>query len=204
VPPASAPVPGGPAAIRRAAHDIVSRPEFRPTPKTPIERLRTWAYHQLGRLINDVITAGPHGIIGALLALILVAGLVIIIVRAVRATSTNPVRAGLAVNGPRRTPADWLAEVARCEAVGDWRGALRSRYRGLVAELARRGLLEEIPGRTTGEYRRAVDANLPNRSDDFGDATELFEHAWYGDEPTDAPASARFRALAERVLEGAR
>ena len=202
--PASAPVPGGPAAIRRAAHDIVARAEFRPTPKTPIERLRTWAYHQLGRLINDVISAGPHGIVGALLGAALVGALVVIIVRAVRATSTNPVRAGFAVHGPRRAPADWLAEAARCEAAGDWRGALRSRYRGLVAELAGRGLVEEIPGRTTGEYRRAVDDNLPNRSEEFGDATDLFERAWYGHEPTDAPVSAQFRALADRVLEGAR
>jgi hypothetical protein len=201
---ASAPVPGGPAAIRKAASQILSRPEFRPTPQTPIERARKWLSHQVARIINDVITAGPHGVIGALLALVVVAALVFIIVRAVLGTSVNPVRDGFALDGPRRPMADWLAEAARCEAAGDWRGALRSRYRGLVAELAHRGLVEEIPGRTTGEYRRAVDHNLPNGSAEFGDATDLFEGAWYGDQPTAAPEAERFRTLAQRVLERAR
>jgi len=196
----SAPVPGGPDAIHRAAKAILDRPEFRPTPQTPIERLRSWVGHQLARLANDVLNAAPHGVLGALLALALVGVLVFLIVRAVRATGLNPARQGFAVGGPRRPPEDWLAEAARREAAGDWRGALRCRYRALVAELARRGLVEEIPGRTTGDYRRVVDANLPVRAEPFGGATELFERVWYGDAPTDQQTAAQFEALSEQVL----
>jgi len=204
VTPSSAPVPGGPDATRRAVHAILSRPEFQPTPVTPIERLRTWVLHELGRLIENVLSFGPHGIVGALIALVLLGGLVFIIVRSVMATGTNPVREGFVVGGERRPPEDWLAEAVRREAEGDWRGALRCRYRALVAELARRGLIEEIPGTTTGEYKRAVGAYLPTGATEFGGATELFELAWYGDEPTDAETAASFRALSERVLEFAR
>ena len=202
--PSSAPVPGGPDATRRAVHAILSRPEFQPTPVTPVERLRNWVFHQLGRLIESVLSFGPHGILGALIALALLGGLVFIIVRSVSATGTNPVREGFVVGGRRRPPEDWLAEAERREADGDWHGALRCRYRALVAELAHRGLIEEIPGTTTGEYRRAVASNLPTGASDFGGATELFELVWYGDEPTDVQTSTSFRAMSARVLEVAR
>jgi hypothetical protein len=171
---------------------------------TPIERFRTWVGHELGRLIENALGFGPHGLLGALLALLLVGGLVFIIVRSLLATGSNPVREGFVVGGPRRPPEDWLAEAGRREAEGDWRGALRCRYRALVAELARRGLVEEIPGTTTGEYRRAVSSNLPTGGDAFGAATELFELAWYGQEPTNAETAAGFRGLSDRVLEASR
>ena len=202
--PSSAPVPGGPDATRRFAHAILSRPEFQPTPVTPIERLRTWVLHQLSRLIENVLSFGPHGILGALIALALLGGLVFLIVRSVLATSGNPVREGFVVAGRPRPPEDWLAEAAQREADGDWRGAVRCRYRALVADLARRGVIEEIPGRTTGEYRWAVGVNLPTGATDFGEATELFELAWYGDEPADAGTAASFRSLSGRVLKVAR
>ena len=56
-------------------------------------------------------------------------------------------------HGGARTAAQWRAEAAAHDAAGRWREALRCRYRALVAELAGRGLVEEIPGRTSGEYR---------------------------------------------------
>ncbi len=101
-------------------------------------------------------------------------------------------------------PADWLAEAAACEARGDWQAALRARYRALVAELARRGLVDEIPGRTTGEYRAEVAANLPLAAPEFSNATDLFELAVYGHAPTGPEDASRVRQLSDRVLEDAR
>jgi len=191
--------------VRRAAHQILSRPQFVPTPETPIERLRRWVFNELGTLINGIVHAGPGGLLGLLLTLAVAIGLVALIVRAVVATSPNPVHARrFSVSGPRRSAADWSAEATRCEAAGDWRGALRSRYRALIAELARQGLVEEIDGRTTGEYERAVAGALPAQAREFAGATELFERAWYGDAPTDAAMAAEFRLLAQRVLVGIR
>jgi hypothetical protein len=64
-------------------------------------------------------------------------------------------------------------------------------------------VVEEVPGRTSGEYRGEVGRNLPTSADAFAGATELFERAWYGRRPTGADDAARFRDLARRVLEGA-
>jgi hypothetical protein len=103
---------------------------------------------------------------------------------------------------PRRPAAEWRAEAEAHETAGRWRPALRCRYRALVADLASRGLVEEVPGRTTGEYRRQVDAAVPDVAPAFDGATLLFEGAWYGGRDTGADDAARFRALEARVLAG--
>jgi hypothetical protein len=78
---------------------------------------------------------------------------------------------------------------------------VRCRYRALVAELAARGLVDEVPGRTAGEYRGEVRRNLPDAAGDFAGATELFELAWYGRGDTDAQQASRLRELSGRVLQ---
>jgi hypothetical protein len=73
-----------------------------------------------------------------------------------------------------------------------------------VADLALRGVVDEVPGRTAGEYRREVDQALPDAAGDFAGATELFEVAWYGRADTGAQQAAHLRDLSDRVLQRAR
>ena len=114
---------------------------------------------------------------------------------------------GLAVTiaGNRSRPAAaWRAEAEDHERAGEWRHALRCRYRALVADLAGRGVLDEIPGRTAGEYRSELAVAVPAAGPPFAGATELFERAWYGGRPTGAGDADRFRHLEAEVLEAAR
>jgi hypothetical protein len=196
--------PGGPDAVRRAAHDILSRPEFQTAPESPVTRVRRWIGDQITHALNAVLNGSRLGIVGIIVTVVVVAGLVVLIVLSVRATTPNPVLAGHRIGGRRRSASDWLADAAAAEARGDWRGALRCRYRALLADLAARGVVEEIAGRTTGEYRAAVGSAMPVVGADFSSATDMFERAWYGDEPAGAVEAARFRDVAERVLAGAR
>jgi hypothetical protein len=196
--------PPDPSAIRAAAHDILARPEFRVAPESVITRFRDWVGRQIDHALNAVLGGNHLGIVGIIVAVLVVAALVLLIVLSVRGTTPNAVSGGYRMGGRRRSPADWLAEAAACEGRGDWRGGLRCRYRALVADLAARGVVEEIAGRTTGEYREAVGAAVPAVGGDFAAATEMFERAWYGDEPASADELARFRSTADRVLAGAR
>jgi hypothetical protein len=190
--------------IRRTAHDILSRPEFRPPPESPLTSLRRWAFNQLGRLLEAVVGGSALGLVGLVCAVVTVAGLGWLVWH-LRGTSARASRrTGVIIEGAPRRVEDWLAEAATCEASGDWRGALRCRYRALVAELARRGLVEELPGRTTGDYRRAIVSAAPAAAADFAAATELFEFAWYADRPTDVTQAGRLRDIAEHVLEETR
>jgi hypothetical protein len=80
---------------------------------------------------------------------------------------------------------------------------LRCRYRALVADLATRGVLEEKPGRTAGEYRAELRGTVPAASQSFAGATALFERAWYGGRPAGADDAERFRELEASVLDAA-
>jgi hypothetical protein len=117
--------------------------------------------------------------------------------------SRDPGRGVSAHTARVRPAADWRAEAERHEQAGEWRKALRCRYRALVAELAARGLLEEVPGRTAGEYRTELGDSLPSAAPSFRGATDLFEGAWYGRRPTSETDAVRFRELADRVLAAA-
>jgi hypothetical protein len=73
-----------------------------------------------------------------------------------------------------------------------------------VAALADAGIVEEVPGRTAGEYRQEVGSAVPEARADFDGASEVFERVWYGDEPGGRDAVDRVRELSGRVLEAAR
>ena len=114
----------------------------------------------------------------------------------------DPGRSVPSVAVSRRGAAEWRADAESAERAGQWRLALRCRYRALVAELADKGLVEEVAGRTAGEYRAEMAGAAPGVAAPFAGATELFERAWYGDRPTGREEADRFRGLADEVLAG--
>ena len=105
--------------------------------------------------------------------------------------------------GRGRSADDWRSEAAKHEAAGRWRDALRCRYRALVAELAGNGLLDDVPGKTTGEERADIARAVPEASPPFSEATALFDDVWYGDAPTGPSENERLRSLSDAVLDKA-
>jgi len=199
---------GGPArldpeAARQAARSILSRPEFARPPQNPLDRLRHWVGQRLSELLGSIL-GGHLTLIGWIVLLVVVAASVVLAARLVRLPRHRGSAAGMVVDGPRRHPADWLNEAAGCEARGDYLGALRARYRALLAELAHRGYVDEIPGRTTGEYRREVADALPLAAPEFDGITDLLEAAVYGAAPTGRAEAARMDELTGRVRARAR
>ena len=81
---------------------------------------------------------------------------------------------------PRRHPREWRAEADEHRRAGRYRDALRCRYRALVGDLARAGVIDEIPGRTTGEERAQMGATVAAAAP-FRRAADLFDDAWFGD-----------------------
>lgn len=191
-----------PGAARQAAHRILSEPQFRQPPESIVDRVRHWIGQQLAKAL-DAALAGHLTILGAALLIVVVALTVWLVVRTLRQAG-DPAARRVVVSPVRRAPEDWLAEADAAERRGAWREALRARYRALIADLARRGLVDEVPGRTTGEYRTEVARTLPLAAADFSGATDLFELTVYGDEPAGPDDAARVRQLAERVVAGAR
>lgn len=99
-----------------------------------------------------------------------------------------------------REPTDWRTEAEAHRRSGRYRDALRCRYRALVGDLARRGLIDEIPGRTTGEERVQLREVRPIAAASFDAAADLFDDAWYGHAAVDERDDDRFQALEREVL----
>ena len=99
-----------------------------------------------------------------------------------------------------REPMNWRTEAEQHRRAGRYRDALRCRYRALVGDLARHGLIDEIPGRTTGEERAQLGSMTPGASPPFNAAADLFDRAWYGHQDVDAANDDRFQALERDVL----
>lgn len=189
--------------VREAVREVLARPEFRPPDRTLLQRAFDWLLEQVGRLLAEVGASGAGGIVGLAVLVLALLGIGLLVARFSRGMTASPeVRA--AVPGvPRRPAAEWRAEAEAHERAGAWRPAVRCRYRALVAELAARGLVDEVPGRTAGEYRGEVRRSLPDAAADFAGATELFELAWYGRGETGAREASRVRELSGRVLQRA-
>jgi hypothetical protein len=199
--PGAPPVPDHSAAqARDAADTVLSRPEYKVPSPTVLQRIRTSVGEQLSRFLGKLGVGGSASILAWLILAVAVAIVAFLVIRFAKGVTPDAARrAGPAMARPR-TADDWRAEAVDHEEQGQWRAGLRCRYRALVADLAQRGLVDEVPGRTTGEYRAEVDENVPKVAPEFGSATELFEAAWYGNRPTGEEESARFRQLADRVL----
>jgi hypothetical protein len=98
-------------------------------------------------------------------------------------------------------PQQWRAEADEHRRAGRWRDALRCRYRALVGDLARRGLIDEIPGRTTGEERRQLTVAAADAQAPFGAAADLFDGAWYGSTEVGEREDDALLRLEAQVLE---
>jgi hypothetical protein len=189
---------------RDAARQILTRNEFKPPDENPIRRAVDWILDKLGRFLAKLFGVFGGGGGGSLIAWVIlalaVAGVVMLVVRRIKRGPVVKVEARTVVIDRSREPSDWRTEADEHARHGRFRDALRCRYRALVGDLARRGLLDEIPGRTTGEERGQLRTTAPVAAPEFTDATDLFDRAWYGDEPTGAGEDERFRSLADAVM----
>jgi hypothetical protein len=181
---ADLPVPTtDPESVRRTAQEILARPEFAAPSPSPLTRLRTWVFEQVGRVLEGLLGSDQGSLIGSVIIALAAVVLVVLAVRFLRGTRRDPERAAAVAEQIGRAPEDWETEAGGHESAGRWRDALRCRYRGLVAALAARGVVEEVPGRTAGEYLGEVAAGAPAAREPFTAVTRAFEGAWYGHEP---------------------
>lgn len=183
---------------------MLARPEYAGAREGLVDRLISAIFEALGRLLDSIDTVTGDSVAGTVIVVVVVAAAAVVLARAARTVRRDP-RGDLALLvTPGRAPEDWEAEAAAAEAEGRWRDALRARYRLGIARLAARGLVEEVPGRTTGEYLREASANVPGAAPDLRAVTEAFDAAWYGDRAVDAPDVRAVSDGVERVTAALR
>ncbi|MFL6206545.1 MAG: DUF4129 domain-containing protein [Acidimicrobiales bacterium] len=190
--------------MRDLADQILSQPRYDVPPKSIPERITSWLGDQLSRLLDAL--GGGGELFGTVVAwailLGILAAVVYLLVRYGRVTLPSlPADPEPEVMVElTRTAREWRDEADALEADGRWEEGLRCRYRALVADLVRRGVIADQAGRTAGEHARDVAAREPDAAPSFAAATELFEAVWYGGSASGAAEAERFRALDARVL----
>jgi hypothetical protein len=187
--------------VRQHAHEILQRAEFG-REESLLQRIADW----IGDLFSKITfgLGGGPGFLGNLVSLAIIAGIVVVLVLIARSLirRTRPpkplVDDELTIELEEgRDASDWRSDAERFEAAGQWREAMRARYRELVRTLIEHRVLDDLPGRTTGEYRAEFVHARPANAAAFIELTELFEAVWYGGLETDAGDNQRFRQLAD-------
>jgi hypothetical protein len=190
----------------RRADEILDDPKFDEPPKSVIERIFEWIAEQLDKIpFPDFGVPGGGG--GEVIGWIFIALLAVLAAFLLSKTTWSRRRRRdepdfVVGSEVVRTQHEWVSEAERYEAEGQWKQALRCRFRALVGALVDRGVVRDIPGRTTGEYRVEVGRNAPAVAAPFAGTAELFDRAWYGDESTGPDENRLFRALADEVVLG--
>ena len=199
--------------VSARVEEIMSRPEFEYGPSW-FDQLAEWIGKQLERLFGDLEVGEPaqggqflggigHFVAWFLIIAAAIAVIAVVIYVIVQRTAPRDVDDTPATESEiehRRAAAEWRSDAERLEAEGEWKLALRARYRELVRTLTDRRQLPDVAGRTTGELRVDLERTTPSAATDFDTASLLFELAWYADVPTGPDESARFREAATSVL----
>ncbi|MBW3562665.1 MAG: DUF4129 domain-containing protein [Actinobacteria bacterium] len=192
--------------IGSVVREVLDRPEFHQPEPGLLERLQRAALEALADILGGILTDGSADLIGWAIAVLAVVALVVLTVRFLRGTRARgaPGDGDVTAAHRPRAPTEWLEEAKQHVRAGRLREASRCRYRALVAELERRGLIEDRPGRTVGEETGALRRRRPAVAVPFADAAEVFQRAWYGPEDPYRADLERLSHLCDRVLEVAR
>ena len=190
-----------PGLVKEKADQILSDSQFRDGSKSLVNRVAEWIFDRIKIPFSEA--AGGNSVVGFVILILCVAGLAYVVSRMrfglPASLHTDEGTPRIEIEEDR--PADlWRADAEQAEREGRWKVALRARYRWLLGELIDRRLLVNVPGRTPGEYRADVARVLPEQARPFATATDLFERAWYGNEPTGPDENQRFQSCAEQVI----
>jgi hypothetical protein len=194
--------------VREAADEVLSRPEFGEAPRTLLQQIADWIRDLFGDSRPPSSEASGPGDGGSgVLTLVLLVVIIVLVVLVIRALLRQP-RLRRSDEDPEPTievtehlsASSWDELAAGHEAAGDWKEAVRCRFRALLERLVDREVIDEVPGRTTGELRAEVTARAPGAAADFTAAADVFDEAWYGEDDTGPEELRRVVDLAAAVL----
>lgn len=188
---------------RQAARDELTKPEYQVGQPSLLDRVVAWLVAQVLELFGRAVSVVPGGAAGLA---IIVAGVVVLVV--LLRLGLGPVGLRDALNDRRRgsramTADDYRAEADHLVAQGDWKRAVRARFRAIVRELEQRGVLDPRPGRTAGEIAGEAARAVPVVSAAVRAAALVFDAIWYGDRPA-SPADHETVRAADDVVREAR
>jgi hypothetical protein len=169
------------AQVRRIVEEVLREERFADAQPSWLQQAYAWVMDRVLGFVSLLASGAPGQIASAVAFVVVVATVVVLAALYLRRIRRSGGRHAVAHDRtPVRTAVQWRELADDAQGDGDLREAVRCHYRALVADFAAAGWLEEIPGRTSGQYLAAVRHDLPAAADDFAEATTLFDRVWYG------------------------
>lgn len=192
------PAPRHQAQDLEALNRLLARPEFQWVEQPPSWLEQLWRDLQAAfwRFVAQLIGEAPvdldglgyvftaAGIIGLLIVLIFIA-------RALRAGFAAEAQAHVDDEAAVMSAQAALQRAQALSRAGDYRTAVRYLYLSALLLLDERGLLRYDRSLTNREYLRRV-ADKPELARHLREVVEVFDRVWYGYQPLDAAAYARY------------
>ena len=184
---------------RDEAERELRKPVYDIGDKDPVQRAIEWVMDLLDRLLENAVRIVPGGLPSLILLTIAIVALVV----ALR-LGLGPVALRDALTDRRRgaratTPDEYREEAERHAAAGDFKAAVRARFRAIIRELEHRAVLDERPGRTAGEIAREGGAAVPAIAGDLRSVAATFDEVWYGGRVATASHYAVVRDADDRI-----
>jgi hypothetical protein len=182
---------------RRRAVEELSDPLYGENEPSLIDRLLSWLTELLDRL-----AAAGSGVVpgGWLLAVVLLVILVLVVVLVVYLRPSRNRGAELPLQeGEVRSAADHRAISDRCEAEGDFAGAVTERLRAISVDLEERVVIGPRAGRTATELAAEASLTLPDEADGLYEGARIFNDVAYGDRAATAGSARVMRELDARL-----
>lgn len=185
-----------PERVRDLTREVLSRRAYDDLRRNAFERWLDELRLRVAEFLADLLGGASGSVLAWIVAgfgVVVLLLLAFVVLRRLRWEPTAP-EDGPAPRG--RDAADWAREASDHEAAGRWREAVRAQFRVLTATLVARGLVEDVPGTTVGEYRTAIRGSAPELAEDFDAAADEFERIWYAHGEAGPGSVARLRAAA--------
>ncbi len=180
---------------RDAAEQELSKRIYKAHEPGLVQRAIEWVIDKLNELLGRASSVMPGGLPGLLLLVVLVVAVVVLL-----RVGLGPLRVQdlLSDRDPRarlRTADDHREQAAQAAAAGDFREAVRARFRAVIRELEQRGVLDQRAGRTAGEIAAEAGLAMPSIAADVRSGADLFNEIWYGGRQATEAAYQRMVAL---------
>lgn len=164
-----------------------------------VKKAIKWLLDKLSELIDQAIRATPGGLPSLLLLIVAIVAVVVFVRLGLGPTGLRDALTDRRRGAHLRSAAEYRAEAERLSAAGEFREAVRARFRAIIRELEERGVLDPRPGRTAGEIAREGGSAVPAIGGDLVVAARVFDEAWYGRRTADATAYARITGADEAI-----
>jgi len=198
---------------RAQVDEVLARPEFREFADARgkaiqefFSRLLEWLFRPRDREPSQQIPMFhlplPGGwffmLIGGVLVVAVIGYLLFTRLRTGSSVPSGAVAAIAPTDLRERPPEEFLDDASVLAQKGRLREALRALYLATLVALDRRRLITFDPHRTNWQYLRQMPRGEARTL--FADFTRIFDHKWYGAEPTTQADYEACRALATRIV----